>query len=337
MAGFPITRITSEAEAFEVLQRLVESSESEEGLLIQFEQWPKLELTFTGPQFNRTITTGVMKSLLEVQKSVNSSYALAVYGEANTHKLTEDERKQLELVVQVNDGSSKYSSEYWDLLNKTIVMVVDKMDPQTLAITVIGLALAWSAQSVWKKHIISKKEQRMAELANDRDKEQLAGLAALSSEETRRLEIFERAVQQSRIVGQFEEISEEGQDAVLKAAREAETATIQGMEVSGAEATQLAKVARRRAVERTVVGEYYVRMLSSEPRDVHRLLLTPVDANQQEIAALVNDHEIDQALREALKQAVWDRSSLRLSLEVRMLGDEITRAFVSSLVEPDVA
>ena len=115
-----ITKIESENDAFALLREIVEGEKIDETQSIELVNWPRFVIRIKGEQFNGTIPTRIMPSLLELQKEVNKAYCLAVYGEESTRKLTKKDREKLELVVKVDKGSSWFETLLGDKLLKII-------------------------------------------------------------------------------------------------------------------------------------------------------------------------------------------------------------------------
>lgn len=81
-------KITSEEEAFELLSQLVKGFQFEEKYEVEFESWPRFVIRIKGGDFDGTIPTRIMPTLLELQKEVHRIYCRTTYGKESTRRLT---------------------------------------------------------------------------------------------------------------------------------------------------------------------------------------------------------------------------------------------------------
>lgn len=143
-------KISSEDEALALLKQLVEGVTLPESGKVTFESWPKFVIRIEGADFDNTIPTRIMPTLLELQKEINRIYCLTVYGEDNTRKLTKKDREQLELVVRVDKGSSFYETLLDTSITKALQDAVSKMSPEQLTAVLIVAGLSTTSLFAWK-------------------------------------------------------------------------------------------------------------------------------------------------------------------------------------------
>lgn len=116
--ALPDIVIRSEADAYAVLEKAIKD-EIGPYASIKFEGWPTLHLYFKGHKFDQSITPTVMHGLLELQRGVYRSYASAKFGN-HSRRLTEAEKSDLEIKVDVKKGSSNFEINFQDLAVKLI-------------------------------------------------------------------------------------------------------------------------------------------------------------------------------------------------------------------------
>lgn len=109
----------------------------------------------TGDKFQSTITTGVMKGIISLQKALYDGYSLLQYGKIQ--KLTGAEKELLELQVRVNAGSSVIEILV-DKLAKAIGDKMEKLTSKEIIKIIIILILSYSASVLGGKYIDAKKE-----------------------------------------------------------------------------------------------------------------------------------------------------------------------------------
>ena len=153
--------ITSELEAYEILQMALENKIPEYDRLI-FDGWPTLNLHLEGEKFHQSLTPTVMKGLIEFQKSIYQSYAVAKYDSPN-RRLTEEEKKDLEIRVDVKDGSSNFDINFQEIAVKLIEQIGSRMNPTELLLTVVAIAAMFFGSSSYKVYLDNRKELKSKE------------------------------------------------------------------------------------------------------------------------------------------------------------------------------
>ncbi|HET9646181.1 MAG TPA: hypothetical protein VFP68_23145 [Burkholderiaceae bacterium] len=96
--------VRSEEEAYALLQNALDGTLPPWAEL-QFDGWPRLEIYLKGKEFDRSITPPLMRGLLELQKGIYQSYGAAKYDNP-TKRLSDEEKKALEIIVRVEGGST---------------------------------------------------------------------------------------------------------------------------------------------------------------------------------------------------------------------------------------
>lgn len=133
--------IRNEAEALAILNEALAGGLSEDdSYLIKFDGWPLFELDVEGERYHSTVTTPLMKGLLEYQQVINRIFADSVYSKG-ARALTEEDRAALELTFSVTEGCSDIQAYLQETFNKLGEKMIDKMTGGQIVITVVGLAL----------------------------------------------------------------------------------------------------------------------------------------------------------------------------------------------------
>ena len=108
--------IRSEEDAYQVLERAYRGKINNYAEL-KFDGWPTLNLHPKGKKFDQSITPTVMKGLIELQRGIYKSYASAGYGNSSK-RLTEIEKTELEIKVDVKKGSSSFDINFQEIATK---------------------------------------------------------------------------------------------------------------------------------------------------------------------------------------------------------------------------
>lgn len=167
--------IRSEDDLFDLLRSL-KDPERRDVPDVRFDGWPKWELRIRGEDFNGGVPTRIMPGLLALQKAIDEAYAITVYGAVK--RLTKEDRAKTEIVVHLDEGSTVFSAELWEIFNTFAKSAVSNMDGHQTLIAILGtagfLGTAWG----WKAWLSSQAQAREMDLK-----------IKLSEEETKRQQI----------------------------------------------------------------------------------------------------------------------------------------------------
>lgn len=131
--------VRSEAEAAGYFERALAGEFDSCSVLIKFEGWPKLDIDIQGERYHSSLPTGVLKALIEYQAGINRAYASIAYGKT-AKSMTEEDRKEIELVFDVKEGSTDTETELWASLNNLGARAIERMTGKQLVTTVLGVA-----------------------------------------------------------------------------------------------------------------------------------------------------------------------------------------------------
>lgn len=136
--------IQSEEQAQGYFQQALDGAFDNLSVLIKFDGWPSLDIDIEGPRYHSSLPTGVLKALIEYQSAINRAYASIAYGKT-AKSMTEEDRKEVELVFNVHEGSTDTDTELWGTLTTLGAKAIERMTGKQLVITVLGAAFLASA------------------------------------------------------------------------------------------------------------------------------------------------------------------------------------------------
>lgn len=168
--------IISDENLFQNLRELIENPERFIGADIEIGYIPPLEVKLKGEQFDHSLTTTVMKGLVEFQEAINRSYCIARYNSPNLNYLEDYERDKLELVIVVNSGCTEIVADFKDIVQNIKEFCVDMTPNQKIAVISLFLAafLAYSmVKSVESVLIEKSKGETSVALEAERTKQLL--------------------------------------------------------------------------------------------------------------------------------------------------------------------
>lgn len=328
----PEVKITSEDDAFLAIERYLQ--EGNFGGEVILEGWPKLTIRLVGDKFDATITPSVMRSFIELQNLVYKTYAIARYETEDTRKLSREEREELEITVKVEEGSSVFEVDFQELLLKLAEKAGESMSPELLAATVIGVGLIWAGRSAYTEYLNHRKEIRLAEVKKEEQRETLRSIQEASQEETKRTQILTALmIQQPKL----EQVGRQAYDARTEMFRgfvSADQATVSGVTVSSDAAQEITTNARRKAIEKRLDGYYrIIRVDSSNPEEFR--VKVRRHRTHTEFEAVLQDTSLDAEKKEILQFAEWERTLVFLSINAKILDDDIKQATILDAVRSD--
>ena len=319
--------IRSEEDAYEVLRKARDGELGPYNSIV-FDGWPTLNLYLKGDKFHQSITPTVMKGLLEFQKGIYRSYAAAKYDHPSK-RLSEQEREDLEIRVDVNEGSSDLEINFQELAEKLLEQMVGKMNSQDIVITIVSIAVLYFGTSAYRSFLENRKETRMKEISDETQRETLAALKYTSEQETKRAQIIADLAQSNSKVDNISQIAFDAQIEVVKAMAAGSSAQVEGIPLTQEVAETLTQNARRKSEEVRLDGVY--RLIKLDWTDPSKFKVRVFNTKSGiYLDAEVQDDSLTGKYKEALREAEWSRSPVVLKINAKTLGDTYRNAVVIS-------
>lgn len=317
--NLPDIVIRSEEDAYEVLRRARDKELAPYNLIV-FDGWPTLNLYLKGEKFDQSLTPTVMKGLLEFQKGIYRSYAAAKYDHP-AKRLSEKEREELEIRVDVNKGSSDLEINFQEIAEKLLVQMVGKMNSEDIVITIVTIAVLYFGTSAYRSFLENRKETRIREISDETQRETLAVLQYASEQETKRAQIIADLAKDNNKVNNIAQIAFDAQADVVKAMAAGNTAKVDDISLTAEIAESLTQNARRKSQEVRLDGVY--RLIKLDWTDPSKFKVRVRNVNTGiSLDAEVQDDSLDGRHKEALREAEWSRSPVTLQINAKTFGDD---------------
>lgn len=320
--GLPNIVIRSEADAYEVLERARDQKLGPYNSIV-FDGWPTLNLYLKGDKFHQSLTPTVMKGLLEFQKGIYRSYAIAKYGNPEK-RLSHIERDELEIRVDVHEGSSDLGINFQELAEKFVLQTAGKMDSQDVVITLITIAVLYFGTSAYRSYLENRKEVRIKEISDDTQRKTLEVLQYTGAQETERAHILADLAKGHQKVDEIVQIAFGAQTELIKAMAAGKTSKVDGIELTAEVAESLTQNARRKSEEVRLDGVY--RLIKLDWTDPSKFKVKVYNTKTGiTLDAEVQDDSLTGQYKEALREAEWSRSPVMLKINAKTFGDDIYR------------
>lgn len=321
MATSPSHKITidNEADAAELLRIALANELDGLNLEVSFGHWPSIELRLTGEGYSSTITADTAEAIVELQRSVDRTFARFVKGKHTATALSKEEREKLAFKAKVDQGSSLITINLDDAFSTLAQNLAGKMTGTEIVIAMASLALIWGGTSTVKAWLRTRAERQ------DRVTD-MQERVALSEQETRRLELITQAKVRSPMLCEAETDASAVREKFLKSAPDAAGVQFQGVRLTGEEAKTLARDPREVAQPVQLNGVYVIGGLEWKRDETVRIDLRSADEQGHVFSASLATRSLMPKDKELLQQAEWDRVPVYMSVNARVRRGEIVAA-----------
>lgn len=311
--------LRTEDDAWELLKEACSAKELS-AFDIKFDNWPILDIKLTGDQFNATLSTKMMEAFIDLQKNINRTYAKLYYNYPTSRGLTNEDKEQIEILVQVSQGSSEFRINLQKIAEKFVQGVAGKMTGRQATIIIIAGALMWTSRSTFTSYLENQKEIKGLEM------QQLAG-----AQETARMKIFADAMKKEPQVAFTKADAEEVFNKMLKAGGAAKTIQVAGAKIKGEDAQKLARSTRSRSEEVDLTGEYRVVKIDNSKADHFEVKVN--DGLERIFTARLDDSLIisQDQIKKILQDAIFSREPVRLMIKGVEVRGEVTQATITDV------
>lgn len=314
--------ISNEDEAFLLLQLALENQISET-TQITFKGWPVFNLTIEGKDFNGSIPTRIMPPILDLQKEIYRVYCRARYNSEDTKKLTNEERKSLELVVTIRQGSTKFITDLFNALNEVIKN--SNMDSNQVLILLIAISALITANFMWKDWLRTKEREHGQDVTVE-----------LSKQETERHKLVVEALTRQSELKHSQQAISDFQSSLSKKLSPADQLKVNDEPIiNGERAIEIVPPPKQTPKEIRLDGNYSINVIKfpinyGEP---YRFSVTSSQDNKSFMVDVAPDL-LTQDQIEILKEGSFRIKHIRMHINAREHRGQITDARVFSIEWP---
>ena len=312
--------VRNEQDAFNLLQKALDQKLDGTAFTLKFESWPVLTIKLEGDGYDSTITPDLAGALVELQHAVNRAYARTIHHSSNARSLTTEERQSLQFKAKVESGSSIITVNLGAFAEKLATAVADKMTPEMMTITVVGVAIAGASLLAYKSFLKARSADKVIE-------QSAQTTISLSQEETKRLQIFSRAISRVPELLHAQEDFDDARNDIVRSAGDATSLTVNSVKLDSATAKVIGIAARTEAQELQLNGTYHVTATDLRHPNEIKLRVNRISDSKEFMASFL-DQSLEQDQIKLLQEAEWARQPVYLSINARSLRGEITAATV---------
>lgn len=297
--------INSEDSAFNLLKQF-ESLTLDEQTRIEFSGWPVFELRIIGEDFHGSIPTRVMPPILELQKEIRRLYCLLKYNTENVQKLTEQDRRDTEIVVRVELGSSIFLAELGKIFNQ--ILRNPKVDGSHVTIMVVSIAALMTTSYAWKDWLNAESEKNLSNHS-----------VQMSQQETERMKVLGEIIQQqsSEIRKTVEGIDQFRYDLSRRLDDSDKLFISQQQITTGEIAKEVTSKPRATAIDVRIDGLFTILSVDSGAlRSGYKLKVRDISTKQEYMVA-IPDGTLTKEKLEAIKEMEWGKQHIYLRLNAK--------------------
>ena len=324
-----VLKIDSEDKAWEILRKALdgELDLTDEATVLDFDDWLNVHIYLPKTPVQGSISPTMMEAFLELQRAINRTYKLVTSDTSDLRYLTSEEKEKLEFRVRVEKGSSEYFANLSGILEKIGIEAVSKMDPVTLTITILGVALIVGGTVGFRSWLHHKTIQRKNELDNVERKAELEVQGKALEQNLELARILTRAIAVQPLLQDVDTLVEPARDAMVKSVGEEGGGTINETAVDSALASEISTRKRHQSEETRLRGNFRIVRVDTTSSDGFRVTLVGSDS-EQEITASLQDALASEAHRQAIQKAEWTKKPVYVELVARLLRGRVIDAIV---------
>ena len=263
-----------------------------------------LHIKVDGTGYNSSFPASFAQSLVEIQNNFYRAISFALFGEENLKRLTAEKRKQYELVFVVSKGSTEVESDYKQSLIQLCRDMLKDMPPTTKAVTLITLAGLLAGTVIMYRYI---------DHLSETDKE---------NQQTTRL---------VKTIDKLAENQERNIAAILKGARDADAATINGRTFDREAIIEANQRADRVPQSSDAVRNVF-RIVTANTREqgsIDKFTLTA--AGTGEFTAIFDEDNFPQEQIDKVWTAIKNKQQIELSLTLVKQGNQIKQSVITAV------
>lgn len=323
--------LSNEDEAFALLEQIANGNFNSNLSEINFGDWSKLTIRLTGDKFHSSITPTVMKGLIDVQNGIYKSYCVMRYGTESTRQLTDDERKKLEILVIVTEGSALIEAFLGPIAEELSKGVFDNMPVEAKITLILLILFGYGTYKSIAAYMANKKEIRLKEIEEssrtDVEKEQLKTelerLKLVTDSHNKNLETLAKITQKYPEAQKVTQTIQDSQESLIRAvvAAEPDSIEMQGVEIPVQAAEILVATTRHQWLETRLDGEF--RILQIDSSNAANLKIKILSSNGAEHTATLQDETMERRHLDLISKALLDRAKLFLTINAKKLNSNI--------------
>lgn len=307
--------ITSEDDAWELLQRVADDEFDDRLVLPEFQGWPDLKIKFWRDESQQTLTAPMMEGLLEVQAALYRAFLLVEEETSNLKHLSEYHREKFEIPFKIGAGSTEVDPKWTDIAQQFVTSVCGKMSGRQATVVILGGILSFSGYSSWAAYLDHKAEIAKSESSSKQIEQILESHQQADATDLKRFELLRDILTEAKGGQEILESSDEAKEGILKSAKRVDNTTIGHFEIQPEAAKRMARIPRAESSARNESGIYEILRNDTTLKDGFRVRLKNSDSGEEFFATL-SDRLVAPDQRDLIAKAEWAKSPISATVAV---------------------
>lgn len=325
---FTVVYVSSEDEAWEVLQTAIDSGLSPDKIpLVQFKNWPSVTVELPHTQIEGSISPSMMEAFIELQKTIYRAHTFVTSDTGDLRSLSRVEKGNLEFRLKVEKGSSHYEVDLTQIIEKLGAEAINKMTPTHIVVSVLGIALIVASTVVLKSWLNTRTNIRLREIDDAEKRAWLENQKYSLEQDTKRLEVLAKALSREPILQEVEAAADGARHQLVKAISEEQGGVISGVNLNPEAGFEIVSSRRQQAQDIRLDGVYRVTKVDTTVPDGFRVTLSDI-ATGQEVTASMLDVLISEEQRQIVKDAEWNKTIIHVEMTGRRLRNRVVDAVI---------
>lgn len=271
---------------------------------IQFGDWLKFALEVSGERYSSTLPASSLRAISQYQAVINSFCAFLMYGNT-AQSLTDDDKKELELIFHFSEGSTKADADLTDTITTLGMAAIERMDGNQLVITTVTVAIIIGVYFGYTRFLAHASERHKTDAQQDIVRAAIESNAALAKLNA---ELSSSAV------------------SLAKSVSDADSLRMGNLTLDGRDIENYVRRERGRRSHQRIDGAYRVIRIA-ESDDGYRIGLEGDDGTQL-TASLTMDGASSEKILSDLLGSVHGRNAVYLHVVAKFQGSVLVEASI---------
>lgn len=294
--------ITDEDAAWVYIKEALEGKYDSDVVELNFDKWPLFHINVKGDRYNSTMTTSLMRSLVDLQGHLNRVYAEVVYGKS-AKSLTTEERNALEIVFKIEEGSSNVVADLSGFFVELGKNAMEKMTGKQVVTVVLGVAALWGSASSYEAYLQGQQK---------------------STEEENRHQITLQLIQQQPKLMEIQNEQVATYTNILKSVSDAQQVTLDKTTLTTAQLETITKQERQTTELKRIDGLYLISSLKIK-QDSYKIDVLRISDEKMIPTELFKGH-LSMDEMDNLMKAFTSETPINLNVVGRVRGEVVTSA-----------
>lgn len=329
--------VTSEDRAWSLLREALSGGGVPADLEVRVGEVQGIHIHVKGRDLDGTVPARYLPALLEYQEAIHRLYSYVKYKEYSVRRLTDEDRRAVEIVYRVDKGSSSFGAQLAPILEKIGVEAASKMNGQQLLIFLSLSVVLLAGVGGLKLWLNYKKEKLGGEVQGaaikalaDVTKALAEGQKENADLELEKLKLLKKALKSSKAAKLVLETADSANARLAFSMDPEDTLMVGGVEVAGDEFKRAATAPREKSIGFDEAGPAVLTYVDNTIGDGYAVGVKFLNSTSAVVAKVENNRLIDEE-RKCLAEAVISRQPIYIHVDGKWHRGNVVRARILSI------